>query len=296
MEVIPLRVGYYWKEALAGIQRAKLMSLLSVSTISAALFLLGAFLLVTVNFRSAVSAFKNKFEIQAFLSEACDQHQALVAGSYIREIPGVADAVFVSKEDALKRFRLELADKADLLDALETNPLPRAYRVTLRPEFRDPEAMARIAEKIQRVAGVEDAEYGRDWLGRFYRLGRLLVMLDVALLVVVSLASVIVIFNTIQLTLYARRQAIEIMQLVGATDAFIRRPFLLEGMLHGFFGTLFGTAVLYLFYRLLSVNFTTVIFFKSREFLLLLGFGVFLGLAGSWIAVKRFMRRLPGAG
>lgn len=291
-----MRLGYYWKEALAGIKRAKLMSLLSVSTISAALFLMGAFLLVTVNFRSALSAFRNKFEIQAFLSEACDQHQALVAGSYIREIPGVADAVFVSKEEALRRFRTELADKADLLDALETNPLPRSYRVILKPEFRDPEAMARVAERIHKIPGIEDTEYGRDWLGRFYRLGRLLVMLDIALLIVVSLATVIVIFNTIQLTLYARRQAIEIMRLVGATDGFIRRPFLLEGMLHGCFGTLAGTAVLYLFYRLLSANFSTVTFFTAREFAVLLGFGVFLGLAGSWIAVKRFMHRLPGAG
>ncbi|MDI6740305.1 MAG: permease-like cell division protein FtsX [Candidatus Edwardsbacteria bacterium] len=288
-----MRLGYSWNEALAGIKRAKLMSLLSVSTISAALFLLGAFLLVTINFRSAVSAFKNKFEIQAFLSEACDQHQALVAGSYIREIPGVADAVFVSKEEALRRFREELADKAELLNALETNPLPRSYRVTLRPEARDPEAMAAIAERIMKIDKVEDAEYGRGWLGKFYRIGRLLVMLDAALLLVVSLASVIVIFNTIQLTLYARRQAIEIMRLVGATDGFIRRPFLLEGMLHGFIGTLIGTLVLYLFYRLLAANFSTVMFFTAREFLVLLGFGIFLGLAGSFIAVKRFLRRLP---
>jgi len=191
-----VRPGYYWKEALAGMRRAKLMSLLSVSTISAALFLLGAFLLVTINFRSAVSSFKDKFEIQAFLAETCDQHQALVAGSYIREIPGVADAVYISKEEALRRFRAELADKADLLQALETNPLPRSYRVILTPDQRDPEAMARIAEKVQRIPGIEDTEYGRDWLGRFYRLGRLLVMLDVALLLVVSLASVIVIFCT----------------------------------------------------------------------------------------------------
>ncbi len=291
-----MRPGYYWKEALAGMRRAKLMSLLSVSTISAALFLLGAFLLVTINFRSAVSSFKDKFEIQAFLAETCDQHQALVAGSYIREIPGVADAVYISKEEALRRFRAELADKADLLQALETNPLPRSYRVILTPDQRDPEAMARIAEKVQRIPGIEDTEYGRDWLGRFYRLGRLLVMLDVALLLVVSLASVIVIFNTIQLTLYARRQAIEIMRLVGATDGFIRRPFLLEGMLHGLAGTLAGTAVLYLFYRLLSANFGQVTFFTAREFAVLLGFGVWLGLAGSWIAVRRFLRRLPGGG
>jgi len=288
-------IGYSWKEAMAGIRRAKLMSLLSVSTISAALFLLGAFLLVTVNFRSAVSAFKNKFEIQAFLSEACDQHQALVVGSYIREVPGVADAVFVSKEEALKKFRQELAGQADLLDALETNPLPRSFRVTLRPEARDPESMARIAERILAIDKVEDVEYGREWLGKFYRLGRLLVMLDIALLVIVSLASVIVIFNTIQLTLYARRQAVVIMKLVGATDGFIRRPFLLEGMLHGFAGTAAGTGVLYVFYRLLSGSFPSVIFFRAQQFMLLMAFGVLLGLAGSWIAVVRFLRRMPGS-
>ncbi len=291
-----MQFGYFVSEAVAGIRRARLMSLLAVSTLAAALFLLGAFLLVTVNFRSAVSSFRTKFEIQAFLAETCDQHQALVAGSYIREIPGVADAVFISKEEALRRFRTELADKADLLDALETNPLPRSYRVVLKPTHRDPESMAAIAEKIGRIAGVEDTEFGRDWLGRFYRLGRLLVLLDVSLLVVVSLASVIVIFNTIQLTLYARRQAIEIMRLVGATDGFIRRPFLMEGMLHGCVGTMVGIAVLYLFYRPLAANFGFLTFFSVRESLLLWVFGVLLGLTGSWIAVMRFLRRLPGGG
>ena len=135
-------------------------------------------------------------------------------------------------------------------------------------------------------------EVWRAALGRFYRLGNILMAIDALLLIVVSLASTIVVFNTIQLTLYARRQAIEIMRLVGATGAFIRRPFLMEGMLQGAGGSLIGGIMLYVSFRLLSAHFEGIRFFTGQEFFLLLLFGVLLGFVGSWIAVQRFLKRL----
>ncbi len=287
-----MNLKYYLREGLAGFRRAKLMSLLSVSSITAALFLLGTFLLVTLNFHLALKGLKEKFEIQAFIREDASEAQAVVAGSVIRGMPGVKDAVFVSKEQALKNFREELGDRGGLLSAIETNPLPRSWRVSLHPEFRNPEAMAAVAERIQKIPGIEEVEYGRAWLGRLYRVGYLLVVIDISLLLIVSLAAVMVVFNTIQLTLYARRQEVEIMRLVGATDGFISRPFLLEGMAQGLLGSLLGGAGLYLGYRVLSAQFGMLGFFDRQQLLGLVAFGVALGGLGSWVAVRRFLNRV----
>ncbi len=286
-----MNLKYYIREGLGGFRRAKLMSLLSVSSVTAALFLLGTFLLVTLNFHLALKGLRERFEIQAFIGEGSSEAQAAVAGSAIRGIPGVRDAEFVSKEEALKRFREELGDRGGLLSAIETNPLPRSYRVRLHPEYRNPEAMAAIAEKIQKVTGIDEVEYGKAWLGRLYRVGYLLVVIDVSLLVIVSLAAVMVVFNTIQLTLYARRQEVEIMRLVGATDAFIRRPFLIEGMAQGLVGSLLGGMGLYLGYRVLSSQFGMLGFFSRQQMAGLVLFGVALGGLGSWVAVRRFLNR-----
>jgi cell division transport system permease protein len=286
-----MSLKYYLREGLAGFHRAKLMSLLSVSSITAALFLLGTFLLVTLNFHLALRGLRERFEIQAFIREGAPEAQVVVAGSAIRSIPGVKDAAFVSKEEALKRFREELGDRGGLLSAIEANPLPRSFRVSLQAEHRNPESMSAIAEKIQKLPGIEEVEYGKAWLGRLYRVGYLLVVIDVSLLVIVSLAAVMVVFNTIQLTLYARRQEVEIMRLVGATDAFIQRPFLLEGMAQGLIGSLLGGGGLYLGYRVLSAQFGMLGFFSRHQMAGLVLFGIALGGLGSWVAVRRFMNR-----
>ncbi|MDQ7797369.1 MAG: permease-like cell division protein FtsX [Candidatus Edwardsbacteria bacterium] len=286
-----MRLNYYWREALAGLKRAKLMTFLSVSSITSALFILGSFLLVTLNFQRAIDQVKGKFEIQAFLRDNVANSQALVIGSRIRDIPGIQETEYISKQEALKQFRQELADKADLLNAIETNPLPQSFKVKLKAEHRNPESITQIAEKIKQLSGVEEVEYGKAWLGRLYRMVRLLIVIDFSLMVIVSLAAVMVVFNTIQLTLYARRQAIEIMKLVGADGAHIRRPFLLEGMLQGLAGSLTGLALLYLAYRLLSSYFDMFGFFTGQQLLGLLAFGVCLGGLGSLIAVQKFLFR-----
>lgn len=286
-----MSLKYYLRETLAGYRRAKLMGLLSISSVTAALFLLGTFLLVTLNFHFALKGLREKFEIQAFIRDGAPEAQVTVAGSAIRSLPGVRDAAFVSKEEALRRFREELGDRGGLLSAIETNPLPRSFRVSLQPEHRNPESMATLAEKIQKIPGVDEVEYGKAWLGRLYRVGYLLVVIDASLLVIVSLAAVMVVFNTIQLTLYARRQEIEIMRLVGATDGFIRRPFLLEGMAQGLAGSLLGGVGLYLGYRVLSSQFGMLGFFSRQQMAALVLFGVALGGLGSWVAVRRFLGR-----
>lgn len=287
-----MKTSYYWREALAGMGRAKLMSLLSVSSITVALFLLGTFLLVTFNFMEAVRSLKGKFEIQAFIKEDAGEGEVRRAQAQIKEMAGVNEVAYISKQAALDEFRREMAGMSDFLDALENNPLPRSFRVSLTPDNQNPQAIAGVAENISRLEAIEETEYGKTWLSKLYRIASLLLALDISLLVIVSAAVLIVVFNTIRLTLYARRQAIEIMRLVGATDGFIRRPFLLEGIIQGGAGSAIGLVLLYLGHRLVTSQFGLLRFFTPRETFTLFLFGLLLGALGSWSAVNIFLKKV----
>lgn len=287
-----MNIRYYWREAISGMQRAKLLSLLSVSSITAALFLLGTFLLVTLNFMGAVSSLKGKFQIQAFISDGAEMRSITGTRRAIEGMEGISQVRYISKQEALEEFRQEMGAASDFLEVLENNPLPRSLKVSLNPDRQNPQAIARISDEIAKLPGVEDVEYGKTWLVKLYRIGSLLVAIDLSLLIIVSAAVLIVVFNTIRLTLYARRPAIEIMRLVGATDGFIRRPFLLEGFLQGALGSLIGLIMLYAGWKLVSSQFGMLRFFTPREAGLLFGFGLVLGAMGSWGAVRIFLKRI----
>jgi len=287
-----LNTRYYWREAISGIRRAKLLSLLSISSITAALFLMGTFLLVTLNFMSAVNSMKGKFQIQAFISDGAETKDINATRRVIEDMEGISQVSYLSKQDALEEFRQEMGGASDFLEVLENNPLPRSFKISLNPDRQNPQAIARISEDIAKLSGVEEVEYGKSWLVKLYRIGSLLVAIDFSLLVIVSAAVLIVVFNTIRLTLYARRPAIEIMRLVGATDGFIRRPFVLEGFLQGALGSLIGLLMLYAGWRLVSSQFGMLRFFTLRESSLLLGFGILLGALGSWGAARVFLKKI----
>ncbi|MBI4727057.1 ABC transporter permease [candidate division TA06 bacterium] len=287
-----MNISYYWREAISGMRRAKLLSLLSVSSITAALFLLGTFLLVTVNFLEAVKSLKGKFQIQAFISDGAEMRDINGAKRIIEGMEGISQVSYISKQEALAEFRQEMGAASDFLDVLENNPLPRSFKVSLNPECQNPQAIVRVSEEIAKLPGVEEVEYGKSWLVKLYRIGSLLLAIDFSLLVIVSAAVLIVVFNTIRLTFYARRPAIEIMRLVGATDGFIRRPFVLEGFLQGALGSLIGLLMLYAGWRLVASQFGMLRFFTLRESVLLLGFGILLGALGSWGAARIFLKRV----
>ena len=287
-----MNISYYWRETMSGMRRAKLLSLLSVSSITAALFLMGTFLLVTVNFMEAVKSLKGKFQIQAFISDGAETRDITAARRAIEGMEGVDQVSYISKEAALNEFRQELGGASDFLEVLENNPLPRSFKISLLPALQNPQAIVKISEKVAKLPGVEEVEYGKSWLVKLYRIGSLLVAIDLSLLLVVSAAVLIVVFNTIRLTLYARRPAIEIMRLVGATDGFIRRPFVLEGFLQGALGSLTGLVMLYLGWRLVSSQFGMLRFFTLRESALLSGFGMLLGALGSWGAARIFLKKI----
>ncbi len=280
---------YALAEALRGMGKNRLMSLLSLGVVGLSLFILGLFLLVTGNVFRAIQLAEEKVEIAAYLTEDLSESEILKLKERVRAIQGVEEVAYISKEKALAWLRQELKREPELLEALETNPLPPSLEVRVIRELRNPSALSRMAREIALLKGVEEVDYGKEWVERLARFAQLLVGIDLLLGVIFSLASVFLVSNTIKLTVFARREQIEIMSLVGAADRFIRAPFLLEGFLHGLVGGSIASLCLYAIYGLLSMRVEGLLFLSKEVFVGLITFGAVLGYLGSLFSVRRFL-------
>lgn len=280
---------YALTEALKGMGKNRLMSLLSLGVVGLSLFILGLFLLITGNVFRLVQLAEEKVEIMAYLKEDLSESELINLKKQVKALQQVEEVKYVSKEKAMTWLREELRRDPDLLEALETNPLPPSLEIEVRQEFRNPDDLAEIADEIGPFEGVEEVDYGKEWVERLDRVAKLLVGADLLLGVLFSLASMFLVSNTIKLTVLARREQIEIMELVGAAYRFIRAPFLLEGLLYGLVGSGLASLCLYALYKLISLRVEGILFLTREMFLGLIGFGAFLGYLGSLFSVKRFV-------
>jgi cell division transport system ATP-binding protein len=232
------------KEGVLNLRRAPLLSLTSVAVMGLSLFVLGIFLLITVNLRAAIAAVQKQVEVVVFVKEDIRDEELKSLDAFLREHPGVADVRFLTRDDALAKFRGELKEREYLLEALETNPLPDTFEVALFDDWKSTERIAQISDQIQGMAGVDEVKYGKEWVGRLNRMILVLVLIDMFLGAVVALSSLVVVANTVKLTLIARREMIELMKMVGATVGVIRRPFVIEGVLKGGLAAAFASMLL----------------------------------------------------
>jgi cell division transport system permease protein len=285
-----LNLSYATREAFANFGSARLLTWLATGTITVALFLFGVFLLGTINLDKAITQVQEKVEVVAFLREGLDVTDVRSLGVKIGALEGVARVNFISKEEAMQRFREELKGNQDLLDAMEANPLPASFQIRVAPAARNPDRVRSLALEIGRMSGVEEVEYGQEWIERLYRMIRVFVGIDIGLFIVVILSSGLVVFNTIRMTVVARKEAIEIMRLVGATGWFIRLPFLLEGVIQGALGGFTASLILFVGYRLLVLKVPGTVFLPPSYYAVPLLFGAFLGFVGSGVAVQRFLK------
>lgn len=164
-----LNLSYATREAFANFGAARLMTWLATGTIIIALFLFGVFLLGTINLQKAITQVQEKVEVVAFLREGLDLSEVRSLGVKIGALGGVARVNYVSKEEAMQKFREELKGNQDLLDAMEANPLPASFQVKVSPSARNPDRIRSLALEIGRMSGVEEVEYGQDWIERLTR-------------------------------------------------------------------------------------------------------------------------------
>jgi len=223
-------MSYVLKEAAYGLRHAKV----SVSVVALSLLLLGTFVLITANLYTFIGQIRERVELRVYLSDGADDPTVGSLTSWIEGIDGVHRVQYVDREEAAAEFRTEFGDS--LLDVLSWNPLPRSIRVEMESGHRTSGRLREVAKRIVGEKGVEEIDYGEEWLKRLDRGVWVLIIIDMLLAAVVGMGCVFAASNSVGLTMLARREAIEIMEFVGATRSFILRPFLLEGMLQGVLG------------------------------------------------------------
>ncbi len=287
---------YAFAEAWRGLRRNGLSSFLSLLTTFIALSLLGATFLVEANLRYMFKTVEQGVDVQAFLKKgvsAMEIDQILAAA---KEIPGVREVTYVSPEDGLKELREIFQDMASVLDGLETNnPLPPKIEV----KTTGVEEIVSVASSLREIPGVEDVIYQKEAQEKLEAIGRALQMAGVAGVISIGVVSVLVIGNSIRLTIIARRHEVAIMKLVGATDGFITAPFFFEGLLLGFFGALAASGMLIGAYYWLSgwlvviLPYLPVVPLDSRlatDILTILGItGLAVGGLGSALSLRKYL-------
>lgn len=286
-----------FREALLSFRRAPVLSALSITTIAFSLFTIGLFGIVAINLRQALQGLEERVEIVAFIMRGTPAETIAQASQDVAAFPEVQDVTYVSEEQALARARRELVEFRDAYRDLQVNPLPPSLELRLRAGFRDAAHVGTVAERLKGFSFIEDVRYGREWIQRLDHLRNLTGVLGLVIGLVFAAVAMVIIGVTIRLTLLQRAREIHIMRLVGATNGFIRGPFLLEGALKGLLGGVLAVALCYggfVLFRQSATSFNGVIFFEPWQAATIIGFGMLMGLGGSLISVGRHLRRMGG--
>lgn len=289
-------IEYYIREVFISLRRNNWMSVASIGTVAVSLFIFGMFLMMVMNMNKLAENMESQVQINVYLLDKVDREQARDIEKDLKEIEGVESVGFVTKEEAMERFKDRLGDQKTLLDALdETNPLPDSFEVTVT----NPDLVKTAAEKMEKLDGVECAKYGQDVMEHLFEITRLLRIFGFTLMLVLAFATLFIISNTIRLTVFARRKEIAIMKYVGATDWFIRWPFVMEGMVLGLFGSIIAAMVLRTAYIAMAEKvYDTLAFFPlipEQPFLTYITIivvisGMVVGAIGSAVSIKKFLK------
>lgn len=277
------------REALTASGRAPLLSVLGVVTIAFSIFAFGLFGLVAINIRKALEQVEERVEVRAFITDSTDIESVAAAMKDIGEFPEVQRVGYISQEEALARARKEMGEFADVFEA---GVLPASIEVNLRPGMRDPATVKSVADRIRTYHFIDDVRYGEEWVAKLYRLRTIATVAGIALGIAFAAVAVIIIGATIRMTVLARAKEISIMRLVGATDMFIRLPFLIDGLVKGVCGGLLALFFVWIANRVVNEYVIQTVFFDRQLIFLGIVAGAFMGVLGSLVSVGRHLRRI----
>ncbi len=284
--------SYALREAAAAFRRSPLLIGLSATMIAISLFVVGLFGLAAYNIRLVIEDVEARVEIVAYLRDDASRESVLRAEEDIRTFPEVRDVRFVSREQALIIAREELPEFANLFGDLDANPLPASLEIALRPHQYGPAAVEALAERIALYPVVEDVVYGQEWLDTVYLLRRVAAVATAVLGAAFAAVAALIIASAIRLAIFARRDEIAIMRLVGATDGFIRRPFVIEGLLTGVLGGLLALALTWGAFRVLSRSVFALEWLPPHWLLAGVVAGALFGAVASMLAVRHHLREV----
>ncbi|MBI3189539.1 MAG: ABC transporter permease [Ignavibacteriales bacterium] len=282
---------YTIKEGFAGFSRQKLAAVGSILTITISLLLLGMFYLVSIQASRAVEQIRQQVDVEVFLDESLKKNKLVDVQLQIQAVEGIASAEYFSKEDAAEFFKKEFEE--DINNVLDFNPFPASFKITVKDAFRTAERVEEMQKKLKAIKGVDDVVYRKDMLEFFDSRTKGLNSIALALGIFLALSAVILVSNSIRLTIVARKNSIQVMKLVGATRWFIRAPFLIEGMLIGTLGGIFAAGLLFYFVTstkgILPFELTSIVQTTLRFYLMIIVTGLGLGLLGSLLSARKYI-------
>lgn len=294
----PRTTLYFLQESFVGMRRNGWASIASIGAVAAALLVLGVFLLLAVNLDYMATSVESQVEISAFVGDDLSAVGGIQALSdKIKQLPGVKEVRFVSREMALRELKEKWGDRSDLLAGFDNknNPLRHSFRI----KATEPAAVEPLARDVAQIPGIASVKYGKDVVDKLFRFTSLSRVIGLALMLVIGLVAVFIIANTIKLAVFARRREIQIMKYVGATDWFIRWPFIVEGLILGLIGALIAVGILSGGYVYLvdyiALHFPILPLLSPWPLLLrfaalLLTAGMVLGAIGSGLSVRKFLK------
>ena len=288
---------YFLNEAANSLLRSWRSASLAVLTIAAGLFVLGFFLIVNSNLQQVVGRWSQSAEVSVFLKDDVSQDQLNAIDAEVIRSRLAQERTRLSKADAVKRFREDFPDLAAATERLERNPFPASIEIRLAPSARDSEnAVDDLAAKLGTMPGVADIRYDRRWLSRLGSVVGFIRTIGLVIVLLLGIAAALTVANVVRLAAYARRDEIEIMQLVGAPFAFIRGPFVAEGILQGGIGAVVAIVSLWMVFllgkewyarqALEGLGVTTLMFLPISAIAALLIGGMLLGCVGGLIVAR----------
>lgn len=278
-----------FREVRLAFNRAPLLGVLGAITIAFSLYAFGLFGLVALNIQQALRDVEDRVEVRAFLIEQAADADVEELMQAINRMPEVAGVGYVSPDSALQRARAELAEFRDVMEGVF---LPGSVELRLKPGMRDPDHVEKISERLRRFGIVEEVRYGREWVEKLYRIRNVVGLAGTVLGSVFALVAVIIIGSTIRMSVLARAREIEIMRFVGATDGFIRLPYLLDGAIKGIVGGIVAIGLAWFTNSVISSTVMQTRFFSPGQMLLGILAGGLLGLLVSWVSVGRHLRHV----
>lgn len=237
-------LGYSVEQAVGSAWRGRAASLLPIVTIALALFVLGAFLILMLNVQRLVSSWEGTAELSIYLQDEISSEARTAIEQAVEASPAVEGHQYVSKAQARQRFAELFPDLAGLTAGQEGNPFPASIEVQLRPGGGTDAAVEQLTDRLRGMAGVEETRFDRRWVARIVKAAEVIGGLGLLLATILSIAGALTVASVVRLALVARREEVEIMRLVGAPFAFIRGPFITEGILHGGLGAILALGLL----------------------------------------------------
>lgn len=275
------------REGFKGFSRARLSTFITISSIVFSLFLIAFFLIVSINIDSWIGQLRSKLELEVFIGRTLNDKEIEDIRQKIRKMEGIAESQYVSREAAAKRFEKEFGQ--NIYNILNSNPLPPSIILKLKSEYQNAAQAQRITSEISKLAGVDEVIYQKELISVIDNYINIIYIGGIVIIVLIVTITFILLYNTIRLTIYARRDIIDIMKLVGAKKSFIKRPFIIEGILQGVLGAAFATAIIYFLVKLIIKFIYPYLVIESEIYAALFLMGLLIGYLSSWMSVRKHL-------